>query len=285
MIHIDRNHHPAKQNLINDHKIIWSDYLPSLDAVHPDLPTQDHPKSLTGPATPTGPHDPVASHVSSPSSPADGNSASPTRDRSSSLSPAPETSLADSPPPPPQAEEKEAPVVAPQREEEEEEEEAKDPPSRLSTPLSELSSSPDQEDHEAFNGDDMQPTRPENATAENALPDGADTKAKSGGELPTNTRSPPTRQKPSREGIPSADPRTRHDSNPAGTMTFLASSSIHRQHSTSNLSSQSINAPATPTSATGSLSPANVNDPKVVSMLELNAELLKSVTNLPIMLY
>src|SRR6266550_6812093 len=89
--------------------------------------------------------DPKDHHQLPPPTPTD-----PPRDRSSSLSPAPDTNspqtqpeALSSPPLPVAAEEKEEAVKVAQREEEEEEETRVEKASRLSTPLSELSAPPD----------------------------------------------------------------------------------------------------------------------------------------------
>ncbi|RDB17012.1 hypothetical protein Hypma_002048 [Hypsizygus marmoreus] len=177
MIHIDRNHHGSplspnsKQNnaLIDHHKIISWTHDDSFTAVtnvqQNPAPTANansnstpNPKalSLPGPVTPVDPHDPTASHTSSPASPADGNTASPTRDRSSSLSPAPETGSAVGSSPSP-AQEQEAPVEKALKQEEEEEDEGGgregeqqglDADDAVS-PLSELSPPPPDEDDDA----------------------------------------------------------------------------------------------------------------------------------------
>ncbi|KAJ7283345.1 hypothetical protein C8J57DRAFT_1675892 [Mycena rebaudengoi] len=122
MIHLDRNHHPSPlETTQNKHLILPTNPIawPALDDDYSkDDYAQVSQKSAPGPMTPQGATDPrPASGPSSPASPADGNSASPTRDRSSSLSPAP------SPRPPPP----DATAAA----------------SRQSTPLSELSPPPD----------------------------------------------------------------------------------------------------------------------------------------------
>ena len=123
MIHIDRNN--TKQDIIlqNDKIISWEDHFDQDPFIaHLDT-TRHHP----GPVDTT--HD-------SPTS---------TRGRSSSLSPVPDPS--------PQPQEKEAPLQIPVREEEEEDENeneavptAINEASRLSTPLSELSPPPDQDE-------------------------------------------------------------------------------------------------------------------------------------------
>ena len=133
MIHIDRNN--TKQDIIlqNDKIISWEDHFDQDPFIaHLDT-TQHHP----GPVETT--HD-------SPTS---------TRGRSSSLSPVPDPS--------PQPQEKEAPLQIPVREEEEEDENeneavptAINEASRLSTPLSELSPPPDQD--EAPDADTQKPS-------------------------------------------------------------------------------------------------------------------------------
>ncbi|KAJ7047797.1 hypothetical protein C8F04DRAFT_1172291 [Mycena alexandri] len=116
MIHLDRNHpSPPTQNkhqILPTNPISWpardDDYVNPL-------------KNSKGPMTPADQDNPLQdSAPSSPASPADGTSASPTRERSSSLSPAP------SPRPPPA-----------------------DAQTAASTPLSELSPPPDDDDDDA----------------------------------------------------------------------------------------------------------------------------------------
>ncbi|KAJ7087263.1 hypothetical protein B0H15DRAFT_1022817 [Mycena belliarum] len=130
MIHLDRNHHPAPLSATAQNKdlilpttnpISW----PALDDDYAQEGFQNAPrKSAPGPMTPADAAPPrPASGPSSPASPPDGNSASPTRDRSSSLSPAPSPRTA-----------KDAPPTA---------------ASRQSTPLSELSPPPDDDDDDA----------------------------------------------------------------------------------------------------------------------------------------
>ncbi|PFH50336.1 hypothetical protein AMATHDRAFT_61265 [Amanita thiersii Skay4041] len=122
MIRVDRNHQESL-NILSDTHLSWqpndSDFIHHVD---------NKDQHQIRPATPTDPQ----------------------RDRSSSLSPAPDTNspqtqpeAPSSPPLPPTAEEKEEPVKVPRREEEEEEETRVDKSSRQSTPLSELSPPPD----------------------------------------------------------------------------------------------------------------------------------------------
>ncbi|KAJ7672840.1 hypothetical protein B0H17DRAFT_174284 [Mycena rosella] len=147
MIHLDRNHHPSplsttaqnKHLILPTNPISWS----TLDDDYPtdEYPQQPHtsPKAAKGPMTPddaAAPH--PASGPSSPASPADGNSASPTREHSSSLSPAPSPRTA-----------QDATTTA---------------ASRQSTPLSELSPPPDDDDDDASKQDDTS-DKPKDASA------------------------------------------------------------------------------------------------------------------------
>lgn len=192
MIHVDQNHHTSalspKQNLIlpttDQHNIIsWSplrhddkpflqdqdNYLSeSTTGIQPDLDPPNNPSnndsaaSLPGPVTPVDDNDPVLTRISaSPStaSPADA------ADRSSSLTPPPDSG---SPHPVSQSQdltntfgEPPSDSVDAAREEEEEEEVAKkeeeeeqavEKLSRQSTPLSELSTAPEQADKADVDG-------------------------------------------------------------------------------------------------------------------------------------
>ncbi|KAG7096552.1 hypothetical protein E1B28_003974 [Marasmius oreades] len=145
MIHIDRNHHSplsnsshSKQNLIlpNQHSLQipspWAD-LPQRPPNSQSDGSKQPQDQKRDPATPPE-GDPVTSRPSgpeSPASPADGNSTSPTADeRSSSLSPVPETTI--------QAEQNVDTADTKPLEDR--------VPSCLSTPLSELSPPPDDMD-------------------------------------------------------------------------------------------------------------------------------------------
>ncbi|TFK43059.1 hypothetical protein BDQ12DRAFT_163316 [Crucibulum laeve] len=257
MIHLDRNHHPSPldthEKQLDSHPILsWEDHLshddqPFQQDFIPDATTtttaservtsdNDTVPPKPGPVTPIDANDPAHTHSSSPASPADGNSTSPTRDRSSSLSPVPETGTPhtqtdtrSSPPAPSAAEEKEAPEEVPTREEEEEPEEVRvaDKASRVSTPLSELSPPPpDQED-------EPEPPKPEEQQKEN----------------------PPEAPKEAEAEAASVQPE----------QSLLSI----RQSPPNNLPSPSTPlTPIAPNTSSG-------NDPKVVSILELNVELLK----------
>jgi len=261
MIHLDRNLHSSPQN-IDHHKILsWSSLSHDDQSFNPDdflsdaLTAVDHhidPLSI--------PNGPILSHTSSP---ADGNSTSPTRDRSSSLSPAPETgSNIGSPPLPPAAEEKEAPAVIPRREEEEEEdgddEMQASHPSRQSTPLSELSPPPDQDD---------EPDVPE--------PEGG-----TGSESVTKEGGGQKEPKTDVMKVKSSDHHASFASSPRASTDAVTSESKPSYDSnlakTTNLmplsSAPSIDSPAPPLFPT---SPTQKSDPKVVSILDLNSELLK----------
>ncbi|KAF5371942.1 hypothetical protein D9615_008087 [Tricholomella constricta] len=209
MIHIDRNHLPSP-NLISDKIGSWSK---PFDTFITEPPADV--ASVPGPVTPLDSHDPVVSHTSSPASPADGNTASPTRDRSSSLSPPPETA-ADSPPAKEPELETEEPLETLRKEEEEEDEVRVEQASRQSTPLSELSPPPPDQD------DEQEP-----AAAVKAEEDEV---------------------KPVEQPVPQPEPKLE--------------------------STSSIQSPATPTNPIP-ISPLQSNDPKVVSTLELNLELLR----------
>ncbi|KAJ6543878.1 hypothetical protein B0H19DRAFT_289364 [Mycena capillaripes] len=127
--------------------------------------------------TPTDAADPrPASGASSPASPADGNSASPTRERSSSLSPAP------------------SPRPAP------------DAPTAASTPLSELSPPPDDDDDDAATQGDA-PNKPkDSASSASASPpskaDDHDVKPSQQSSNLMPASSPSTRPSPPIDSIP-----------------------------------------------------------------------------------
>ena len=296
MIHLDRNLHssPLSKQNIDHHKILsWSslshddqsfnpdEFLSdALTAVEPDIEPVSITASTTskpGPATPINTNGPILSHTSSPASPADGNSTSPTRDRSSSLSPAPETgSNIGSPPLPPAAEEKEAPPVIPQREEEEEDDDDDDDEaqvnhaSRQSTPLSELSPPPDQDDEPDFpehnKPEEAKATGSESVMVESGVqkePKADVMKVKSSDHNTSLASSP----RASTDAVTSESKPT-HDSNLGKSM---PSSSTPRLVSPSR-ATPFIESPATPLIST---SPTQKSDPKVVSILELNSELLK----------
>ncbi|KAG6856171.1 hypothetical protein H0H87_006855 [Tephrocybe sp. NHM501043] len=180
MIHIDPNH-LSSTNLISDKIVSWEK---PFDSFIPD--TGNQPDTRPVPDSTTS-----ATH-----SPTDGNTASPGRDRSSSLSPAPETgSRPDSP----------------RKEEEEEEEPSRvEPASRLSTPLSELSPPPPDQDDEPG-----PPAKPKEEVKE---------------EVDETQKEEPPKPEPT----------------------------------------PSLESPVTPTTASNAPS-----DPKVVSILELNLELLR----------
>lgn len=148
MIHVDRNHHSATQNLIGDHKIIWSDiqdsFLSPIDPLSSDLL---HPKlgsTTTTAITTQDATDTRSDRVTPPSGPAH-HTPSSVRDRSSSLSPAPGTGSV-APSPIPATEVAEDPVLNPQPGEDEQAED--EPPASVSrlSPLSELSPPPDLDD-------------------------------------------------------------------------------------------------------------------------------------------
>jgi hypothetical protein len=227
MIHLDRNH-------IDHHKILsWS-----------PLDQSFNPDDFLSDALTTVPLN--GTHTSAPPSP------SPTRDRSSSLSPAPESgSPIASPPLPAAAEEKEAPAVVPQREEEEEDE--AQVTSRQSTPLSELSPPPDQDD-EPEHGKSSEATGSESVIEQGSAPK---TDVKTSDDDTFLASSP----RPSTDAVTS-ESKPSHDSKSSSSTNYMASSSR----------ALSIESPATPSAST---SPTQKSDPKVVTILELNSELLK----------
>jgi len=267
-----------------------------------------------------------------PSSPPDGNrtSNSPTRDdRSSSLSPVPDTDTSTLPqhmnPHMALAEEKEAPLEIPQREEEEEEESATSPSathqpppstttdkadataSRQSTPLSDLSPPPD---------DDPQPPSSANINGNGAhhedrdadMP--ADTQSKSTdderstvgtgnggvdalGGIPRELDQPQSSSSSSMmmmatNGKPSSHSHTPHDS---FSLTAPSTSPTQNHFSTTSPSATLANStsssldgitPGTPSTTAMNLktppaATSTTQDPRVVSILELNVELFKYV--------
>ncbi|KAF8075847.1 hypothetical protein FPV67DRAFT_1776494 [Lyophyllum atratum] len=205
MIHIDRNH-LSSTNLISDKIVSWSHPEKQFDTFIADSPVESAPLG-SDPSLPR----PVAPDSPSAPSPADANTASPTRDRSSSLSPAPETGSAVDSPAVTDEKEGDAPVEAARQEEEEDEEVRVEQASRQSTPLSELSPPPpDDDNEEPAKAEEEEVKAPEEPTPEPA---------------PKPERTP------------------------------------------------SIGSPATPTPSSDPTKPTN--DPKVVSILELNLELLK----------
>ncbi|KAK7061339.1 hypothetical protein R3P38DRAFT_653552 [Favolaschia claudopus] len=151
MIHLDRNHHPSPLSTTaqNNKDLILPTNPISWPALDHDFPPDQYPNvqqkqgpTAKGPMTPTDTADPRPdSAVSSPPSPKDGNTASPTRERSSSLSPAP------SPQPPQNA------------------------PTAASTPLSELSPPPDDDEDDATKQEDASDSSSKDAPAPASAPD------------------------------------------------------------------------------------------------------------------
>ena len=234
MIRLDHHTSPLSPNPKQspEHKIIpWDDaaFAVSMDDIAHDstgngIPQPPDPASLL--------------------SPIDGNSTSPTGERSSSLSPVP-----------PLAEEKEAEVEIIQREEEEEDEaapaEQPSPPrvdkpeeSRQSTPLSELSPPPDQDEDEGVGPTEATENKAEVETPEKPPPPEVDQTATEQIPSPSTAQPEPATQPP-----PSTSPAASIDTP----------------------------APMTPTIATATPSSNTIQDPKVVTILELNVELLKWV--------
>ena len=274
MIHVD--HHPttlSKNSTKND--ILWS-----------------HQKPFTQDFLPQRPDTP-----SSPTSLPDGNSTSPTREeRSSSLSPPPEPTTATSP----QmslAEEKEAPLENLQREEEEEEdpslnvrteveedeeltqfqkaeEESKVKESRQSTPLSELSPPPDEPDeHDTELTADTQPADVESSSS--PLP-GTSSPPKSAVD---NTRSGSSNSTRTLRSMSSKSPTHLQPQPPSQSQAHPKPLPQQQQQQLLIPSTSSNHTPSidhiTPTTIT--TTPALLQDPKVVSILEVNVELLKYV--------
>lgn len=332
MIHLDHNLHPSplsppsKQKLIlptshpDQHNILsWSglshdeqsfhhqeNYLSdSATSVHPGLTSPvdiDKPASRPGPITPVDATDPVShtSGPSSPASPADGNSTSPTRDRSSSLSPVPDSNSphADGRSSPPPAEEVEASIEVARPEEEEEDEEPQiEKSSRQSTPLSELSPPPPDLE-EALEAAEARAAEPEVKANEIEAKAEAEEESKQemiGGEAVDSTEgkgetsgnfgaesaspslaTPPSQQSDVGEALASQSSLDRGNnpgpfsSNP---MSLTPSSSLPSP------SHQAATEPTRIPSQPESTSPSSTThiDAKVVSILELNAELLKCV--------
>ncbi|KAJ4472038.1 hypothetical protein J3R30DRAFT_1021667 [Lentinula aciculospora] len=148
MIHVDQNQHTAilsphsTQNLILPREKQFRDWTESTSQKTGRKSPPSYPDTtFPGPTTPKD-NQPIAANPeapSTPASPADGNSASPTREHSSSsLSPVPDT--AQSSPPPPTTNSPSNTGAAPA------EPSTDDRESRQSTPLSELSPPPDDDD-------------------------------------------------------------------------------------------------------------------------------------------
>lgn len=333
MIHLDHNHHHtsplpnSKQNLIlptthSDHNILsWSalshddqpfphqeDYISdSVTAVQPELtPTNessatDTISSRPGPITPVDANDPVllqTSGPSSPGSPADGNSASPTGERTSSLSPPPDTDSSRkyleprSSPPPPSIEDNEVSVEATEENRENETREEKS--SRQSTPLSELSPPPDQEDDGASAR--VEAVKPEEVTGQAAektmeeLESGVRENAETGpiisdateaqlDDVVSNpnaaTPTPSAQSTDIAQASSTVESGPDRDSNPEQSPNELASTFTSSLKSPTNSYRPSIESPATLSVLNPVASPTHSKDSKIVSILELNVELLK----------
>jgi hypothetical protein len=271
MIHVD--HHPSTISTnSNKNDILWS-----------------HQKPFTQDFLPQRPDSPP-----SPTSRPDGNPKSPTREeRSSSLSPPPEPTVTKSPDPRMAlAEEKEAPLEVPQREEEEEEDpslnlpeveeeeeltqsqnaevETNEKESRLSTPLSELSPPPD-DDHDTEPATDSLPADVESSSSPqphrtSSPPKSAVDNTRAGSSSSTRTlrsmssRSP-TSQPQSQSQVPPKPLPSQQQQQP-----LIPSTSSKHTPSDDHV-----------TPATIAPTPALLQDPKVVSILEVNVELLKFV--------
>ncbi|KAH7875962.1 hypothetical protein F5879DRAFT_1045908 [Lentinula edodes] len=147
MIHVDRNQHTAvlsshsKQNLVLPVEKQLRDWAESVPQKPARILSPSQPETtLPGPTTPKD-NQPIAANPEAPSpsaSPADGNSASPNREHSSSsLSPIPDTAHSSPPPPTTNSSNNEAALAEPLLDDKE---------SRQSTPLSELSPPPDDDD-------------------------------------------------------------------------------------------------------------------------------------------
>jgi hypothetical protein len=194
------------------------------------------------------------------------------------------------------AEEKEAPLEAPQREEEEEEdpslnlpeveeeeeltqsqnaeEETNEKESRLSTPLSELSPPPDEtDDHDTELATDSQPADVESSSSPqphrtSSPPKSAADNTRSGSSSSTRTlrsmssKSPTLQSHPQSQFPPKPPPHPRQQAPIPSTSSKHTPSDDH----------------VTP--ATITTTPALLQDPKVVSILEVNVELLKCVFSL-----
>lgn len=240
MIHLDRNHHPSplsphsKQNLIlpKDNILAWD--VPDLKNSVQDI----NPDTAHGPVTPVDMNDPVLARTSgpsSPASPADGNSASPTQERSSSLSPVPSPQTRSSPLP------DNAPVDTAA--------DQVDKSSRQSTPLSELSPPPDDLD--------VDPPKPDDTTAVGETDETEEAKEDS---------------EPTNNGTTSPQAQDVVQASPTGAEEVTAPAVPSIQPSSPNPSIDSVHTPSVTGSASGSS-----NGGKVVSILELNNELLKCV--------
>lgn len=238
MIRLDHHTSPLSPNPKQspEHKIIpWDDahFSVSMDDIA-------HDSTENGKQQPSDP--------ASPPSPADGNSASPTGERSSSLSPVP-----------PLADEKEAALETSHPESVKESERAAEESatrvdkldeSRQSTPLSELSPAPDQD--EEINGEG------EESSADAEVAESIQ-KVEASEKGPSEVDQKPIDQ-PRSPSTAQAEPAPRI--NPPAS----PSASIGTP------------APMTPTIPTTSPSTSTVmQDPKVVTILELNVELLKCV--------
>lgn len=277
MIHVD--HHPSTISTnSNKNDILWSHQKPFTQDFLPQRP-DNSPRS--------------------PTSLPDGNPTSPTRgERSSSLSPPPEPIVATSPDPRMAlAEEKEAPLEVPQREEEEEEdpslnlpeveeeeeltqsqnaeEETNEKESRQSTPLSELSPPPDEpDDHDTELATDPQPADVESSSSPqphstSSPPKSAVDNTRSGSSSSTRTLRSMSSKSPTLQSHPQSQlqvPPKPLPPQPQQQQAFFPSTSSKHIPSDDHVTPSTI----TPT-------PALLQDPKVVSILELNVELLKCV--------
>lgn len=263
MIHIDR-----KQDIIqqNDKIISWEDHFDQDNFIaHLDT-TQHHPG-------------PVHTAHDSPAS---------TRGRSSSLSPVPDPS--------PQPQEKEAPLQIPVREEDEEDENENEAvpttineASRLSTPLSELSPPPDQDE-----APDAKPSSsPKPEVTNDTLPTTTDMgKSEATKEDPGDGSSNTSQSALTTPGVSSSSPpqpiqtpAVQEPSDQTSPTTSLPSPNKSMpSHSPTNINGTSLS--PTSTSSTpnfiqqaqdAALLNPSPGDPKVELVLELNLELLKCV--------
>lgn len=257
MIHID--HHPSSLSKnSNKNDILWS-----------------HQKPFTQDFLPQRPDTP-----SSPTSLPDGNPTSPTREeRSSSLSPLPEPTTIASPRMA-LTEEKEVPLEIPQRQEEEEEDvrvevqeeeelaqsqkaEEKAKESRQSTPLSELSPPPDELDEpDTESGFNTQPPDVESSSSPQPH-----TTLSSLQSVVENTRSGSSNSTRTLRSMSSKSPTHNLQSQPQPPQHQRA---VIPSTSSNHTPSNDHVTPTTPT-------PALLQDPKVVAILEVNVELLKYV--------
>ena len=274
MIHVD--HHPSTiSSNSNKNDILWSHQKPF---------TQDFlPQRTDSPRSPT--------------SLPDGNPTSPTREeRSSSLSPPPEPPITTSPDPRMAlAEEKETPLEVPQREEEEEEdpslnlpeveeeeeltqsqnveEETNEKESRQSTPLSELSPPPD-DDHDTEHATDSQPADVESSSS--PQPHRTSSPPKSAVD---NTRSGSSSSTRTLRSMSSKSPTSQPQPQPQSLVPPKPLPPQQQQQQSLIPSTSSKHTPTddhvTPETITPTL--ALPQDPKVVSILEVNVELLKCV--------